>query len=199
MVNLINYNGETYDRRTFTCEYVATTILPSLYGTGVKDITYGQLAMITSMLNHGWTLLPGFYGEKTSEGVILRANIKWFTIVCMKDDECCQYVASINYKKGDITLYNSTHMIATYTCLSDMFECMPHLEDATPIKCTGYNNQNDINELYEFDLRRFDLDSLDDEKFLKSKPVYKNFKSTETLDFELDTEKLNKVVIMAGV
>lgn len=193
MKQLFELNGELYRQKHFFCTEVATKILPSLYGTTIKDITYEQLAVITSMLNHGWSIIPGFYGEKTEYGVMLKPNLSWFILWAKNDELLYQYTACVNYNKGEIVLYDSTHQLAIYNCINDMYECMPYLDEYIPVMCTGYNDKQ-----VEDNVDRFELDGFDDEIYLKSNPVYNNM-SRVNLTFEIDKNKIVNIPITAKV
>mgnify|MGYP003290663592 CR=1 FL=1 len=120
---------------------VITKELPSMYGATAENITVEKAFVVSIMQQHGWKLIPGFYGDKTDEGVKLKPNLSWFMFIGQTIDEphkIFQYLVCINYKEITATVYNSERLIGVYPSLEDMFNSL-NLKNLTPInieQCT---------------------------------------------------------------
>lgn len=120
---------------------VITKELPSMYGATAENITVEQAFVVSIMQQHGWKLIPGFYGDKTDEGVKLKPNLSWFMFIGQTIDEphkIFQYLVCINYKEITATVYNSERLIGVYPSLEDMFNSL-NFKNLTPInieQCT---------------------------------------------------------------
>lgn len=181
---------QTYERKYYTPDMVGMYILPSMYGVTVKDITYGQLDIITQMINNNWRLCPGFFCVEDENGVKkLKPNLNWFVMYCDDDGFLFQYTCHVDYETNNVTLYNTDRMIAKYATIDDMYECMPRLLKTQPIKCVGC----DIDGLSE-NLTAFYHYNFDGEIFKKENKVYENIHITNLM-VELDKEKCNKITI----
>ena len=120
---------------------VITKELPSMYGATAENITVEKAFVVSIMQQHGWKLIPGFYGDKTDEGVKLKPNLSWFMFIGQTIDEphkIFQYLVCINYKEITATVYNSERLIGVYPSLEDMFNSL-NFKNLTPInieQCT---------------------------------------------------------------
>lgn len=154
MNQIFTIDGKQYRRRHYLCSELAEKIIPSLYGTTVRDITYEQLTFMTNAMNDGWQIVPGYYGEKTENGTLLRANTSWFSFVGLKLNEFGNYDSwdlyrmCVNYNrfengfpKNEIMLYDWQGHIGTFPTYWDMLSCTDNkFSKMIPCKITGYNN-----------------------------------------------------------
>lgn len=190
--NLNVIDGKTYEYVEFTEQDVARNVLPAYFGVGIKYITYEQLSLVTRMLNHKWVLIPGFYGDKTSEGVMLKPNVGWFSLSVRDVDNkniIYQYTAYINFNKLEILLYNSERLIATFYNIEDLFDYMPHLYNGYPVVCVGYYDDKVIKNVMEF----MDVDTqFDGINFYPNKLVYNDI-DVKNFEFVIDESVIKKV------
>lgn len=190
--NLNVIDGKTYEYFEFTEQDVARNVLPAYFGVGIKYITYEQLSVVTRMLNHKWVLIPGFYGDKTSEGVMLKPNVGWFSLSVRDVDNkdiIYQYTAYINFNKLEILLYNSERLIATFYNIEDLFDYMPHLYNGYPVVCVGYYDDKVSKNVMDF----MDVDTqFDGINFYPNKLVYNDI-DVKNFEFVIDESVIKKV------
>ena len=138
-----NSDNVTFAKNTYTCEYVATVLLPHMFGTTIANgqLTYGQLDIITKMYNHGWTLMPSFSKNYTKEGgMVITPVLNTFMIWCDVDGTVTQFVCFVEYFSNKVTLYDTKHKLATYESVDIMLEYMPQLSKTEPLVCCGYSD-----------------------------------------------------------
>lgn len=181
MNRIFNIDGKRYRRKQFYCSELAEEILPSLYGTAIKDITYEQLLFMTRVMNEGWKILPGYYGEKTENGTVIKPNTSWFSFVGLNKDEngdyCIpfQYTMCVNYNKYEITLYDFQGHIGTFPSYVDMLHCVDDkFIKMIPCKMTGYHNGFVMGNVESFEDNGCEFDEI----FNKDVKVY------ECMDFK---------------
>ena len=182
--------GKTYKRRYYTNKEVATEILPRLYGKTIEKLTYGELDIITSMLNHGWTLLPRYDEEFIDDGIgnmYLKPDYSWFTLWCDDETELHQYTCKITYDANFVRLYDDRRAVATFMAIDDMFNCMKQLETTEPLKVDKYSNTNT-----DKNLESFDIYGIDNEIFQKNNEVFETIDNTD-IDFELDMDRIYEI------
>ena len=185
-------NGTPYERRCFSNKEVATEVLPRLYGRTIEKLTYGELNIITNMLNHSWTLLPRYNEDFIDDGVgnmYLKPDYSWFTLWCDDETDLHQYTCKINYDANLVKLYDSQRLVATFMTIDDMFKCMKQLEKTEPLKINRYSNTNT-----DKNLESFDIYGIDDEIFQKKTEVFDNIDNTD-IDFKLDTDKCSEIIV----
>ena len=140
-------------RKNLTEVEVATQVLPRMFGTTIECITYEQLTVITKLLNLGWNLCPGFYGEKTDKKTVLKPNLGWFIMWLKKDELVFQFTLYVNYTKEELMLYNSEKLIATFYNVNDVLDYIFNLTKLTSdkiTKCVSYYNPDHINRISDF-------------------------------------------------
>lgn len=192
MNQIFNIDGKQYRRKQFFCSELAEKILPSLYGTSIKDITYEQLLFMTRVMNEGWKILPGYYGEKTENGTIIKPNTSWFSFVGVNKDEkgdyCIpfQYTMCVNYNKYEITLYDFQGHIGTFPSYADMLHCVDDkFIKMIPCKMTGYNNPFVMGNVESFEGNGCEFDEI----FSKDGKVYEGM-DFKKLNIHIDYDRL---------
>ena len=182
--------GNTYECRYYTNKEVATEILPRLYGRTIEKLTYGELDIITRMLNYGWTLLPRYDEEFIDDGIgnmYLKPDYSWFTLWCDDETELHQYTCKITYGANIVKLYDNRRAVATFMTIDDMFNCMKQLEKTEPLKVNKYSNTNT-----DKNLESFDIYGIDNEIFQKNNEVFETIDNTD-IDFELDMDRIYEI------
>lgn len=182
--------GNTYECRYYTNKEVATEILPRLYGRTIEKLTYGELDIITRMLNYGWTLLPRYDEEFIDDGIgnmYLKPDYSWFTLWCDDETELHQYTCKITYDANVVKLYDDRRAVATFMTIDDMFNCMKQLEKTEPLKVNKYSNANT-----DKNLESFDIYGIDNEIFQKNNEVFETIDNTD-IDFELDMDRIYEI------
>lgn len=182
--------GNTYEYRYYTNKEVATEILPRLYGRTIEKLTYGELDIITRMLNYGWTLLPRYDEEFIDDGIgnmYLKPDYSWFTLWCDDETELHQYTCKITYDANVVKLYDDRRAVATFMTIDDMFNCMKQLEKTEPLKVNKYSNTNT-----DKNLESFDIYGIDNEIFQKNNEVFEIIDNTD-IDFELDMDRIYEI------
>lgn len=182
--------GNTYEYRYYTNKEVATEILPRLYGRTIEKLTYGELDIITRMLNYGWTLLPRYDEEFIDDGIgnmYLKPDYSWFTLWCDDETELHQYTCKITYDANVVKLYDDRRAVATFMTIDDMFNCMKQLEKTEPLKVNKYSNTNT-----DKNLESFDIYGIDNEIFQKNNEVFETIDNTD-IDFELDMDRIYEI------
>jgi hypothetical protein len=182
--------GNTYECRYYTNKEVATEILPRLYGRTIEKLTYGELDIITRMLNYGWTLLPRYDEEFIDDGIgnmYLKPDYSWFTLWCDDETELHQYTCKITYDANVVKLYDDRRAVATFMTIDDMFNCMKQLEKTEPLKVNKYSNTNT-----DKNLESFDIYGIDNEIFQKNNEVFETIDNTD-IDFELDMDRIYEI------
>lgn len=163
-------------RRKLTEVDVATTILPQMFGTTIKYITYEQLTIITKLLNLGWNICPGFYGEKTDNGTVLKPNLGWFIMWLKDENKIFQYTLYVNYNKNELMLYDSENLIATFYNLQDTLDYIMNttrLSSDNITLCTSYYNPVNLSLISDFIEEGFS------EYIKKNDLVYQNMSNTD--------------------
>lgn len=181
---------KTYECRYYTNKEVATEILPRLYGRTIEKLTYGELDIITRMLNYGWTLLPRYDEEFIDDGIgnmYLKPDYSWFTLWCDDETELHQYTCKITYDANIVKLYDDRRAVATFMTIDDMFNCMKQLEKTEPLKVNKYSNANT-----DKNLESFDIYGIDNEIFQKNNEVFETIDNTD-IDFELDIDRIYEI------
>lgn len=181
---------KTYEYRYYTNKEVATEILPRLYGRTIEKLTYGELDIITRMLNYGWTLLPRYDEEFIDDGLgnmYLKPDYSWFTLWCDDETELHQYTCKITYDVNVVKLYDDRRAVATFMTIDDMFNCMKQLEKTEPLKVNKYSNTNT-----DKNLESFDIYGIDNEIFQKNNEVFETIDNTD-IDFELDMDRIYEI------
>ena len=190
---LNSVDGNLYENKYFTDEDVVKNILPICFGLTCKYITYEQLSVVTTMLNHSWTLIPGFYGEKTNNGVILKPNVGWFSLTMRdinKENVIHQYTAYINFSKLEILLYNKERLVATFYNLEDLFEYMPQLNNGIPLTYVGYNDEHLNEKINAFTC--YNNSEFDGIEYYPNRLVYEDM-DVKNFQFTVDTNKCSIV------
>ena len=188
-------NGTPYERRFFSNKEVATEILPRLYGKTIENLTYGELDIITHMLNHGWTLLPRYDEEFMDDrmgNMYLKPDYSWFTLWCDDETDLHQYTCKIIYNANIVRLYDDRRAVATFMTIADMFKCMKQLEKTEPVKINRYFKSNIVKNLESFDIY-----GIDNEIYTKDTKVFESIDNTD-IDFKLDTDKCSEIIIKKG-
>lgn len=192
MKNSFTINGRTYERCYYTTKDVAMKVLPSMFGTTIKELTYGELAIITRMLNNGWTLMPGYFEDNDGEDIVIIPNISWFSMWCDWKGYPTQYICFVDYSTDYVSVYNNNRRVAKFRCIQDMFNCMPQLSDTEPLICTGVSIDDVEKNLYKFDEIGFD-----DEIYQPDNYVFDDILENE-LTLELDKNKCNELKFEKG-
>ena len=163
-------------KRKLTEVEVASQILPQMFGTTIKNVTYEQLSTITKLLNLGWNICPGFYGDKTDNGTILKPNLGWFIMWLKHENKIFQYTLYVNYTKGELMLYNSENLIATFY---NLYDAIDYIMNSTRLSsdnitlCTSYYNPANLSLISDFAEEGFN------EYIKKNDLVYQNMCNTD--------------------
>ena len=173
-------NNTLYHKLSYPLAIVGMDILPRLFGTTIKDLTYKELLMITAMLNRGWDILPQFQITDGEVKAIYNQFMMWYEL----DKKVIQYIAIVDFNDNTITLCNDNHQIAVFTDLEDMYECMPQLSKTLPLLCKCYDNENDENNL-----NGVQFNNIEDEIDFNTTKVYENMDDNK-LKFVLNKNKV---------
>jgi hypothetical protein len=181
-------NERMYEKYYYSAKEIATEVLPSLYGTTIEDLTYGELALITKMYNHGWTLLPTYVFEfkddsKKDDGKKIVPFYRWFGLFCDEDTNVHQYTCFL-YKDGGVELFDRHKQICKFTTIDNMFLYMKQLDDTEPLKFSRYYNEKVVKNL-----KSFDIYGIDNEIYTEDAKVFPNGIDMLDLTFELDITK----------
>lgn len=185
----------TFEKIHYTYEDIAMRYLPSIFGLTIanENLTYGQLATITRMVNNGWTLLPSFYKTVEAHNVEkIAPNLSCFSMWCDNHGTVTQYLCSVNYDNGNVELFDSNKKLADYQTVDAMFQCMPQLFETEPLTCVEYNDSFIANNVSKFDLYGFD-----DEIFLEENYVFGDMDSSRC-EFFLDKTKCYEIKFEKG-
>lgn len=196
MEQIFNINGEMYTRKKTTCEDLAGTILPAMFGTTIRGISYEQLTFIKTVVNDGWQLLPGYYGEKTDAGTLLKPNLSWFSFIGFSEDVNGnytiphQYVMCVNYNKFEISLYDFNNHIGTFPNYYDMVNCTGNrFAKMVPAYFSGYKHPYVISNVTDFEERG---EVFDGEIYKPSNLVY-NCMENNKLEVSIDYYRLERL------
>lgn len=190
-----NFNGDvtsttTFERTFYTNEDVAMRILPAMYGLTIANdnLRYGQLDIITKMINRGWNLLPSFFnvGDK------IVPNFGCFTTWCDIHGKVVQYICSIEFKTGEVELFNHEHKLGEFQSIDTMFDCMPQIFESEPLKCVEYNDS-----FISSNVTKFDVYGFDDEIFLEDNYVFGDMDASRC-EFFLDKSKCHEIIFEKG-
>jgi len=180
MNNSFILNNTLYHQLYYPLAIVGMNILPRLFGTTIKDLTYKELLMIAAMLNRGWDILPQFQINDGEVKAIYNQFMLWYE----QDGSVIQYIAMVNFDDYTITLCDDSHQIAVFTDLDDMYKCMPQLNKTLPLMCKFYDNEND-----EDNLNAVQFDDIENEIDFNTTKVYENMDNNR-LKFILNKNKI---------
>lgn len=178
-------NNTLYNRKFYPLAIIGINILPRLYGSTIKSLSYYDLMCIAAMMNRGWTIMPGFKTAEENGNITIKPVVNQFMLWCEYNETVTQYIAIVNFENGNIKLFNSNYLIAEFKSLSDMYDCMPQLNDTLPLTCQSYNNkQTDDN------LVAVEFDNIEDEIDFRNTNVYNDDLSASDFKFILDKDKV---------
>lgn len=179
-------NGVTYKTKKYTNKDVATILLPQIYGENIKFLTYGHLALITKMLNHGWDFIPGYMVDFENNVKVLKPNFNWFNLWCDYNGVPERYTCYI-HDDNVVDLFVNGCQIAQFLTIDAMFEYVERLEDTEPIKCVEYSDSKTDKNLDGFDKYGLDGEIYTSETKVFDYIVKDNFKMI------IDANKWNKI------
>lgn len=180
--------GHTYERHHYTSKEIVIEVLPKLYGKITENLTYGQLAIITKMYNHGWNLLPTYIYDFKEGKEKLVANYKWFTLYCDESSVIHQYTSFV-CDNGNVELYDSNEEICKFTSIDNMFLYMKHLDKTEPLKVSRYYNEKVVKNL-----EGFDIYGIDGEIYREYTKVFEDEINMNDITFELDDTKCHELI-----
>ena len=187
MKDSFTINERMYETYYYSAKEIATEVLPRLYGRNIEDLTYGELAVITKMYNHGWTLLPTYVFEFKNNDEKLVPFYKWFSLFCDEDTNVHQYTCFL-VKDGGVELFDNHKQICKFTTIDNMFLYMKQLDDTEPLKFSRYYNEKVVKNL-----KSFDIYGIDNEIYTEDAKVFPNGIDMLDLKFELDDTKCNEI------
>lgn len=181
--------GKPYEWHYYTAKEIATQTLPKLYGKNIENLTYGELATITKMYNHGWSLLPSYVFEFKNYNETLTPNYKWFTLFCDEDTNIHQYTCYLS-NDGSVELYDNREEICKFTSIDNMFLYMQQLDKTEPLEVCRYYNEKIVK-----DLESFDIYGIDGEIYKEYAKVFENGIDIRDLTLTLDETKCHEIKI----
>lgn len=187
MKDSFTINERMYEKYYYSAKEIATEVLPRLYGRNIEDLTYGELAIITKMYNHGWTLLPTYVFEFKDDDEKLVPFYRWFSLFCDEDTNVHQYTCFL-VKYGGVELFDNHKQICKFTTIDNMFLYMKQLDDTEPLKISRYYNEKVVKNL-----KSFDIYGIDNEIYTEDAKVFPNGINMLDLTFELDITKCDEI------
>lgn len=187
--NTFTLCGKPYEWHYYTAKEIATKVLPRLYGRNIEDLTYGELAIITKMYNHGWTLLPTYVFELKGVDEKIVPFYRWFGLFCDEDTNVHQYTCFL-VKDGGVELFDNNKQICKFTTIDNMFSYMQQLDKTEPLEVCKYYNEKVVKNL-----EGFDIYGIDDEIYREYAKVFENGIDMRDLTLTLDETKCHEIIL----
>ena len=192
MKETFTIGNRMYERHYHTAKEIATKILPRFYGKNLESLTYGELATITKMYNHGWTLHPTYTLDYKNNTETLVPQYKLFTLFCDEDTVIHQYTCFL-LSDDIVELYDNNKQICRFTSIDNMFSYMKQLDDTEPLKVSEYYHEKVVKNL-----EGFDDYGLDGEIYTENAKVFDDSIYMCDLTFELDNTKCDEIKLKSA-